>query len=82
MRDTRSPVDPSRTLPRFGPAEGAHSKTVYGFIVSYAALAYFNWLEDISDDGWDRNRRSEVDLVFYLTRAGWAWLQAEREHTT
>jgi NAD(P)-dependent dehydrogenase (short-subunit alcohol dehydrogenase family) len=29
-----------------------------------AAMAYFNWLEDISDDEWDRNRREEVDLVF------------------
>src|SRR4029077_20576212 len=34
-----------------------------------AAMAYFNWLEEISDDEWDRNRREEVDLVFYLTRA-------------
>ncbi len=34
-----------------------------------AASAYFNWLEDISNEEWDRNRRSEVDLVFYLTRA-------------
>jgi NAD(P)-dependent dehydrogenase (short-subunit alcohol dehydrogenase family) len=36
-----------------------------------AAMAYFNWLEDISDEEWDRNRREEVDLVFYLTRAAW-----------
>ena len=36
-----------------------------------AAMAYFNWLEDITDEEWDRNRRSEVDLVFYLTRAAW-----------
>jgi NAD(P)-dependent dehydrogenase (short-subunit alcohol dehydrogenase family) len=43
-----------------------------------AALAYFNWLEDISDEEWDRNRRSEVDLVFYLTRAAWAYLKASR----
>src|ERR1700757_1661674 len=28
-----------------------------------AAMAYFNWLEDISDEGWDRNRRREVDVV-------------------
>jgi NAD(P)-dependent dehydrogenase (short-subunit alcohol dehydrogenase family) len=34
-----------------------------------AAMAYFNWLEDISDEEWDRNRREELDLVFYLTRA-------------
>jgi NAD(P)-dependent dehydrogenase (short-subunit alcohol dehydrogenase family) len=41
-----------------------------------AAMAYFNWLEDISDDEWDRNRREEVDLVFYLTRAAWRHLKA------
>ena len=27
-----------------------------------AAMAYFNWIEDISDDEWDRDRREEVDL--------------------
>jgi NAD(P)-dependent dehydrogenase (short-subunit alcohol dehydrogenase family) len=43
-----------------------------------AAMAYFNWLEDISNEEWDRNRRSEVDLVFYLTRAAWAYLKASR----
>ena len=31
-----------------------------------AAMAYFNWIEDITDEEWDRNRREEVDLVFYL----------------
>jgi NAD(P)-dependent dehydrogenase (short-subunit alcohol dehydrogenase family) len=40
-----------------------------------AAMAYFNWLEDISNDEWDRNRREEVDLVFYLTRAAWPFLK-------
>jgi NAD(P)-dependent dehydrogenase (short-subunit alcohol dehydrogenase family) len=40
-----------------------------------AAMAYFNWLEDISDEEWDRNRRDEVDLVFYLTRAAWPYLK-------
>ena len=43
-----------------------------------AAMAYFNWLEDISDEEWDRNRREEVDLVFYLTRAAWPHLKASR----
>jgi NAD(P)-dependent dehydrogenase (short-subunit alcohol dehydrogenase family) len=43
-----------------------------------AAMAYFNWLEDITDDEWDRNRREEVDLVFYLTRAAWPHLKASR----
>lgn len=41
-----------------------------------AAMAYFNWLEDISNAEWDRNRREEVDLVFYLTRAAWPHLKA------
>ncbi len=41
-----------------------------------AALAYFNWLEDISDEEWDNSRRNEVDLVFYLTRAAWPHLIA------
>ena len=43
-----------------------------------AAMAYFNWIEDISDEEWDRNRREEVDLVFYLTRAAWPYLKASR----
>jgi NAD(P)-dependent dehydrogenase (short-subunit alcohol dehydrogenase family) len=43
-----------------------------------AAMAYFNWLEDISDEEWDRSRRSEVDLVFHLTRAAWPHLKASR----
>jgi NAD(P)-dependent dehydrogenase (short-subunit alcohol dehydrogenase family) len=41
-----------------------------------AAMAYFNWLEDISDEEWDRDRREEVDLVFFLTRAAWPHLKA------
>jgi len=43
-----------------------------------AAMAHFNWIEDISDEEWDRNRRQEVDLVFYLTRAAWPHLKASR----
>src|SRR5260370_28995015 len=43
-----------------------------------ADMAYFNWIEDISDEEWDRNRRSEVDLVFYLTRSAWPYLKVSR----
>ena len=43
-----------------------------------AAMASFNWLEDITDEEWDKNRRNEVDLVFYLTRAAWPHLKARR----
>ena len=41
-----------------------------------AAMAYFNWLEDITDDEWSRDLREEVDLVFFLTRAAWPHLKA------
>ena len=47
-------------------------------LVNNAAMAYFNWIEDISDEEWTRNQREEVDLVFYLTRAAWPYLKASR----
>jgi NAD(P)-dependent dehydrogenase (short-subunit alcohol dehydrogenase family) len=40
-----------------------------------AAMAHFNWLEDITDDEWNRDLREEVDLVFFLTRAAWPYLK-------
>src|SRR5579862_3410156 len=43
-----------------------------------AAFATFNWIEDIDDEEWERDRRQEVDLVFYLTRAAWPHLKASR----
>jgi NAD(P)-dependent dehydrogenase (short-subunit alcohol dehydrogenase family) len=45
-------------------------------LFNLAATAYFNWLEDVSEEEWDRARRDEVDLVFYLTRAAWPHLKA------
>ena len=47
-----------------------------GVLCNIAATAYFNWLEDITDEEWDRARWGEVDLVFYLTRAAWPHLKA------
>ena len=47
-------------------------------LFNLAAVAYFNWLEDITDEEWDRARRDEVDLIFYLTRAAWPHLKASR----
>ena len=44
-------------------------------LFNLAAVAYFNRLEDITDEEWDRARRDEVDLVFYLTRAVWPHLK-------
>jgi NAD(P)-dependent dehydrogenase (short-subunit alcohol dehydrogenase family) len=43
-----------------------------------AAMAYFNWIENISDEEWRRDLREEVDLVFFLTRAAWPHLKASR----
>ena len=45
-------------------------------LFNLAAMSYFNWLEDITDEEWDRARRNEVDLVFYLTREAWPHLKA------
>jgi NAD(P)-dependent dehydrogenase (short-subunit alcohol dehydrogenase family) len=47
-------------------------------LFNLAAMSYFNWLEDITDDEWDRARREEVDLFFYLTRATWSHLKDSR----
>jgi NAD(P)-dependent dehydrogenase (short-subunit alcohol dehydrogenase family) len=44
-------------------------------LFNLAGLEYFNRLEDITDDEWERARRDEVDLVFYLTRAAWPHLK-------
>jgi NAD(P)-dependent dehydrogenase (short-subunit alcohol dehydrogenase family) len=41
-----------------------------------AAMAYFNWIEDITDEEWNRDLREEIDLVFFLTRAAWPHLKA------
>src|SRR5437870_2271180 len=41
-----------------------------------AAMAYFNWLENITDEEWNRDLREEIDLVFYLTRTAWPHLKA------
>jgi NAD(P)-dependent dehydrogenase (short-subunit alcohol dehydrogenase family) len=47
-------------------------------LFNLAGMQYFNWLEDITDEEWDRARWNEVDLVFYLTRAAWPHLKATR----
>jgi NAD(P)-dependent dehydrogenase (short-subunit alcohol dehydrogenase family) len=44
-------------------------------LFNLAAASSFNWLEDITDEEWDRARRGEVDLFFYLTRAAWPHLK-------
>jgi NAD(P)-dependent dehydrogenase (short-subunit alcohol dehydrogenase family) len=44
-------------------------------LFNLAGVAHFNWLEDVTDEEWDRARRDEVDLIFYLTRAAWPHLK-------
>jgi NAD(P)-dependent dehydrogenase (short-subunit alcohol dehydrogenase family) len=44
-------------------------------LYNLAGVSYFNWLEDVTDEEWDRARRAEVDLIFYLTRAAWPHLK-------
>ena len=41
-----------------------------------AAMACFNWLEDITNEEWNRDLREEIDLIFFLTRAAWPYLKA------
>lgn len=41
-----------------------------------AALAHFNWIEDITEEDWRANTRDEVDLVFFLTKVAWPHLKA------
>ena len=57
---------------------GGRTYSRIDLLFNNAAMACFNWLEDITDEEWDRNRRQEVDLVFYLTRAAWPYLKASR----
>ncbi|WAC48231.1 SDR family NAD(P)-dependent oxidoreductase [Asticcacaulis sp. SL142] len=40
-----------------------------------AAMAHFNWIEDITEEEWRRNTREEVDLVFFLTKCAWPHLK-------
>ena len=47
-------------------------------LFNLAGRQYFNWLEDITDEEWDRARWGEVDVAFYLTRAAWPQLKANR----
>lgn len=35
------------------------------------AMAYFAWIEDMTDEQWSKTIREELDIVFLLTRAAW-----------
>lgn len=36
-----------------------------------AAMAYFGWIDEISNDDWHRTIDQELNLVFHLVRAAW-----------
>jgi NAD(P)-dependent dehydrogenase (short-subunit alcohol dehydrogenase family) len=68
--------DPADCLALVELALGTHGRI--DVLFNLAGRQYFNWLEDITDEEWERARRDEVDLVFYLTRAAWPHLKASR----
>lgn len=42
------------------------------------AMAYFAWIEDMSDETWRKTINEELDLVFLMTRAAWPELVKSR----
>ncbi len=42
------------------------------------AMAYFAWIQDMSDETWSNTINQELDLVFLLTRAAWPELVKSR----
>ena len=71
------PVDLSR-------AEGADRLISFalqhfeGFDIVYnnAAMAYFDWVDEMSYETFSRTMREEVDIIFHLVRAAWPYLVA------
>ena len=43
-----------------------------------AAMAYFNWLEDMTEGEWKNTLNEELNLVFLLTKAAWPHLKASK----
>jgi NAD(P)-dependent dehydrogenase (short-subunit alcohol dehydrogenase family) len=41
-----------------------------------AAMAYFNWIEDMSEGEWKNTLNEEINLVFLMTKAAWPHLKA------
>src|SRR6476469_5340516 len=39
-------------------------------LFNLAGRSHFGRLENVTDEDWDAGRQDEVDLIFYLTRAG------------
>jgi len=54
-------------------AVGEHGRI--DVLFNNAAMAHFNWIEDITEEEWHQNTREEVDLVFFLTQAAWPHLK-------
>jgi NAD(P)-dependent dehydrogenase (short-subunit alcohol dehydrogenase family) len=41
------------------------------------AMAYFDWIETMSDETWHRTINEELNLVFNLTKAAWPYLSRQ-----
>jgi NAD(P)-dependent dehydrogenase (short-subunit alcohol dehydrogenase family) len=41
-----------------------------------AAMAYFGWIEEMSESDWKNTLNEEINLVFLLTQAAWPHLKA------
>jgi NAD(P)-dependent dehydrogenase (short-subunit alcohol dehydrogenase family) len=41
-----------------------------------AAMAYFHWIEEMSEGEWKKTLNEEINLVFLLTKAAWPHLKA------
>lgn len=40
-----------------------------------AAMAYFGWFGELSDDDWNKTMNEEINLVYLLTKAAWPHLK-------
>ncbi|KAI2669729.1 hypothetical protein CBS147355_9723 [Penicillium roqueforti] len=41
-----------------------------------ASMAYFGWMDDITDEAWHKTIRMELDIVYLLTKIAWPHLKA------
>jgi NAD(P)-dependent dehydrogenase (short-subunit alcohol dehydrogenase family) len=47
-------------------------------LVNNAGKAYFKWMDDITDDDWERTISHELDIVYLVTKAAWQELAKAR----
>jgi len=70
--------DGCATVPRLGRLRGRALRRVSISYYNNAAMAYFNWLEDMTEGEWKNTLNEELNLVFLLTKAAWPHLKASK----